>query len=77
LFACAADLLSSGSRNRQVVADRPITGGAAGFLPSSNGYDMFQGQQSGIVARGVTPVPGSSLQHSPSSPLTTDVSIVD
>ena len=68
----AADLLANGSRNRPVV-DRPIAG--TSYLASPNGFDVFQGQQSGLVPRGVTPVPGASLQHGPSSPLAPDVSL--
>ena len=64
--------MSSGSRNRP-VGDRAITG--QGFLPSPNGFDVFQAQQSSVVPRGVTPVGGASLQHGPSSPLGRDVSM--
>lgn len=72
LICVAADLLANGGRNRP-VGDRPITG--PGYLPSPNGFDVFQGQQAGVVARGVTPVGGTSLQRGPSSPLAPDVSM--
>jgi len=67
-----AELLANGGRNRP-VGDRPVTG--PGYLHSPNGFDVFQGQQSGVVARGVTPVGGASLQRGPSSPLAADVSL--
>jgi len=65
--------LSTGSRNRP-VGDRAVTG--AGFLPSPNGLEVYQGQQAGVIPRGVTPVGGASLQRGPSSPLATDVSVL-
>jgi len=68
----AADLLANGSRSRP-VGDRPVTG--AGYLASANGLDVFQGQQSAVVARGTTPVPGAAIQRAPSSPLAPDVSL--
>jgi len=75
LNCAAADLLANGSRNRPVVGDRALVG--AGYLASPSGLDVYQGQQSGVVARGVTPVPGASnLQRAPSSPLAPDVSQV-
>jgi len=72
LCESAADLLANGGRNRP-VGDRPVA--AAGYLASPNGFNVFQGQQqSAVVARGVTPVPGAGLQRAPSSPLAPDVS---
>ena len=70
----AADLLANGSRSRPSVGDHQVA--SPGYLPSHNGFDIFQTQQSGVVPRGVTPVPGASLQRGPSSPLVPDVSIV-
>ena len=72
-----ADLLANGGRHRP-VGDRPVTGNAS-FLPSPNGFDVLPGQSAaGMVPRGVTPVPGGSgLQRGLSSPLASDVSVIE
>jgi len=72
LNAAAADLLANGGRNRP-LCDRQLSG--PGYLASANGLDVFQAQQSGVMARGMTPVPGAGLQRGPSSPLAADVSL--
>jgi len=72
LVCVSADLLANGGRNRP-VGDRPVVG--PGYLPSPNGFDVFQGQPAGVVPRGVTPVGGASLQRGPPSPLAPDVSV--